>query len=181
MRTSILHTCFHLPPYSRCVPLLSMLAVKQGCGQELYMSGGCMSNKKPWILKKKQQITRASTNNLPTEWDSLALLIDFFLLLLLLLFFLAWPHYFFPQLSSYLSHSTSTRVSSPILSSAALCPHVPIVLSACPRSHLGWDFLHTCPPCLGNEPTALHRSFVFPSVLDMTDDWGPPELRSPGL
>lgn len=59
------------------------------------------------------------------------------------------------------------------------CPHVPIVRSAC--SHLGWDFLQTCPLCLGNEPTALHRSFIFPCVLDMTDEWGPPELCSPGL
>lgn len=62
---------------------------------------------------------------------------------------------------------------------APFCPHVPIVRSAC--SHLGWDFLQTCPLCLGNEPTALHRSFIFPCVLDMTDEWGPPELCSPGL
>lgn len=59
------------------------------------------------------------------------------------------------------------------------CPHVPIVHAAC--SHLGWDFLQTCPLCLGNEPTALHRSFIFPCVLDMTDEWGPPELCSLGL
>lgn len=37
------------------------------------------------------------------------------------------------------------------------------------------------PPCLGNEPTALHLSLIFPCVLDMTDEWGPPELCSPGL
>lgn len=62
---------------------------------------------------------------------------------------------------------------------APFCPHVPIVCSAC--SHLGWDFLQTCPLCLDNEPTALHRSFIFPCVLDMTDEWGPPELCSPAL
>lgn len=35
--------------------------------------------------------------------------------------------------------------------------------------------------CLGNEPTDPHFSFIFCYVVDMTDDWGPPEGRSPGL
>lgn len=46
---------------------------------------------------------------------------------------------------------------------------------------LAETFSKHAPPHLGNEPTALHLSVIFPCVLDMTNEWGPPELCSPGL
>lgn len=38
----------------------------------------------------------------------------------------------------------------------------PLFSRHAPCSNLGLDFPHTCPPCLGNEPAALHLSFRLP-------------------
>lgn len=145
MRTSILHTCFHLPPSSLRIPLLSLLAVKQGCGQELYMSGGCMSKKT--LDSGKEEITMARTNNFqlsePIHHDSLALLIVFFLVciwtsvLMLLLLFLAWPHSFLPLPSSYPPLSTSTSVFSVPFILSPFVPMFPLFSRHAPCSHLG--------------------------------------------
>lgn len=140
MCMSVLHACFHLPPSSPCIPLLSLLASR--CSLlNTNVVRNCMFKHNPGSWK--QQITMASFNTCQLN-ETIVQAVWLFCLFSILS---RKDNIFLGHLAPLLSPSTfiyvciylsiflSLRGPAYLLSSfhpQHFCPHVPIVLSACP-------------------------------------------------